>query len=229
MALLFLFQNKNAAVLLKKFGKNKMAPRGRKPNSNARVNPGKKKCIQGGPKRVNKENKDVEDREDCEPSGSNMNTETTKCVKKKPKINAETGKDKESKRKCGASSDRKLSGSRTKHRKQTKSCKSRGQRDYGYIYIMQDKPGRFKVGSAKCAQRRLRTFQTGNVDMKLLHAEPVSDHRNWREKQVHNAIPREYHYADPNVGSSEWFTGCTFGYLRKLVKRYASKKYPAHI
>ncbi len=125
-----------------------------------------------------------EDREDCEPSGSRMDTETN-----------------------------------------TEGCSRREDEGDGYIYVMQDKPDRFKVGCSTDPESRLRQLQTGNVDLRLVHKEHVSDHMQWRESQVHAHIRRKYRYHNPDISCREWYAGCTLRYLCDLIKQYSSREY----
>lgn len=95
----------------------------------------------------------------------------------------------------------------------------------GYIYVMRDKPDRFKVGCSNKPESRLRHFQTGNVDLRLVHKEYVSDHMKGREKHVHADILRKYRYRNPEIKVREWYIGCTLDYLLGIIKRHASGDY----
>ncbi len=100
----------------------------------------------------------------------------------------------------------------------------------GYIYIMQDKPRRFKVGSSKDPESRLKQLQTGNVDLKLLHTEHVSSRMFWREKQVHRDLDA-YRILVDGCCATEWYgKGCTLEQIKKIIRRHAwENKYQNYI
>ncbi len=100
--------------------------------------------------------------------------------------------------------------------------KTRKGEDEGYIYVMQDKPDRFKVGCSKRPESRLRQLQTGNVDLRLVHKKYVSSHMQRRESQVHADVYNKYRFYHPEISSREWYVGCTLDYLRGIIERHAS-------
>ncbi len=97
------------------------------------------------------------------------------------------------------------------------------EKDKGYIYIMQDKPDRFKVGYSINPKRRLEFLQTGNVDLALSFTERVNNRMRLRERQVHADIDNKYNIRRPGVSSTEWYTGegCTLEYLIGIIKKHA--------
>ncbi len=140
-----------------------------------------------------------------------------------PSLKTETEIDAKSEQEIEISSESSSEG--FEKRKQPDRHKRSEGKGAGYIYIMQDRPDRFKVGCSKTPESRLSQLQTGNVDLRLLHKEYVSSNRHWHESQVRANIPHKYRYYDPKIPSNEWYIGCTLDYLRGIIKRQASREY----
>lgn len=91
----------------------------------------------------------------------------------------------------------------------------------GFIYVMQDKPGRFKVGASKDPKFRLKQLQTGNIDLKLRWQEHVSSRMIWREKQVHRGLDK-YRILVDGSSATEWYgKGCTLEQIKEIIRRHA--------
>ncbi len=92
----------------------------------------------------------------------------------------------------------------------------------GYIYVMQDKPDRFKIGCSQDPNERLKHAQTFNIVMKLVHEEQVDSRMHAREAAVHNDPDiKKYHKSVEGLAAREWYEGCTLQHIIEVIKRHA--------
>lgn len=71
----------------------------------------------------------------------------------------------------------------------------------GYVYIMTDRPDRFKVGCSSHTCLRERQFRTGNLDIQLKHSFPV--------KNMQSAESQAHHDLEQKHIKLEWFCSAT--------------------
>ena len=83
----------------------------------------------------------------------------------------------------------------------------------GFVYIMEDQPGRFRVSSSREPARRHLLLLAGNIDLKLRAQYPVAK-RLTAETLCHEELLK---YQMVGHGGC-WFTGLDFRILKCIVE-----------
>jgi predicted GIY-YIG superfamily endonuclease len=90
----------------------------------------------------------------------------------------------------------------------------------GFVYIMTDSTGRFKVGSSRNVERRLRQLQCGNPDLRVVEQYRTTK-RYAAESAAHQTLEDHHHH-----WTLEWFHKLDAAKCKQLVED-ANRKFRA--